>query len=485
MTATTAEKSSGKSTGSTGRVLVPLALAQFICSFAGSNMNVMISDISHDLHTDTQGVQLVITAFLLVMSALMIPGGKLTDKYGRKRMFMIGLAVYLVGTVISALSPNLAVLIFGNSILQGIGTAALIPPVYILTTLLFTDTVSRTKAFGVISAMAGLGSAAGPLIGGFITWSMGWRAAFIFQALVVALVMILGRTIDDPVPAEREQRFDLLGTVLSSCGLVLLVLGILAAEVNLVWTFGLIVAGALLLIAFASVARAKQTKGEDPLLSLELFHNRVSNLGLITQGAQWAMLLGASFIVSVFLQTIRGYDAIQTGLIFTVATVGLLASSLGAGRLSKRFPQRNLVVAGFVITIAGFGALLLLVNESTGVAAFCPGLLLIGLGVGTMLTPSVNIVQSAFPESLQGEISGLSRSVSNLGSSFGTALSGTILVAGLTSTEGRSYALAIVVLAVVGLGGLAAAFALPKVPDAAQPGVQEPVVQQPASQQPI
>jgi len=131
------------------KMLVPLALAQFICSFAGSNMNVMINDISHDLHTDVQGVQVCIALFLLVMAALMIPCGKLTDRYGRKRLFQLGLLVYGVGAIISAASPGLGVLILGNSIFEGVGTALLIPPVYILTTILFRDMKSRAWAFGV------------------------------------------------------------------------------------------------------------------------------------------------------------------------------------------------------------------------------------------------------------------------------------------------------------------------------------------------
>ena len=114
---------------------------------------------------------------------------------------------------------------------------------------------------------------------------------------------------------------------------------------------------------------------------------------------------------------VRGYDAIETGVIFTAATVGLLVSSLAAERLAKRRAQRTLIMAGFVVTIAGIGVLLALVAGSPSAWAFAPGLLLIGLGLGVMLTPSVNVVQSSFAEELQGEISGLSRSVSNLGSS--------------------------------------------------------------------
>src|SRR4051794_25092488 len=181
-------------------VLVPLALAQFICSFAGSNMNVMINDISEDLDTTVQGVQVAITIFLLVMAACMIPGGKLADRYGRKRCFVVGLVIYGVGALLSAVSPGLGILILGNSILEGIGTALLIPPVYILTTLLFTELTSRAKAFGAISAMGGIGAAAGPLIGGLIVAAIDWRAAFLFQVLIIAVIVWLSRHLTDPLP---------------------------------------------------------------------------------------------------------------------------------------------------------------------------------------------------------------------------------------------------------------------------------------------
>src|SRR4051794_14862272 len=200
------------------RALIPLALAQFICSFAGSNMNVMINDISHDLNTTVQGVQIAITLFLLVMAALMIPGGKLTDRWGRKRCFTIGLVVYGIGALISAASPGIGVLIVGNSLLEGIGTALLIPPVYILTTMLFNDTTSRARAFGVITGMGGIGAAAGPLIGGLITTAISWRAAFVFQAIIIALILLMSRSIVDPIPADPERSFDVMGTILSAAG---------------------------------------------------------------------------------------------------------------------------------------------------------------------------------------------------------------------------------------------------------------------------
>ncbi|MFD0267959.1 MFS transporter [Streptomyces sp. NPDC127106] len=452
-------QSSHKPSKEQRQVLAPLALAQFICSFAGSNMNVMINDISEDLDTTVQGVQNAITIFLLVMAALMIPGGKLTDRYGRKRCLLAGLVIYGIGALLSAAAPGLGVLILGNSILEGIGTALLIPPVYILTTLIFKDLTSRARAFGVIMALGGIGAAAGPLIGGLITSGLSWRAAFVFQALVIVVIVVLSRRIEDPLPADPTRPFDTVGAVLSAVGLVLVVMGILAADNNVWLMIALLVLGALVLLWFFRSIRAKERAGQEPLLSTRLFHNRTSNLGLVTQNVQWLLLMGTSFTVAAYLQVVRGYDAIQTGVIFTAATLGLLVSSLAAERLAKRRPQRTLITAGFCVTIAGIAVLVALAGGSPNPWALAPGLLLIGLGLGVMLTPSVNVVQSSFPEEEQGEISGLSRSVSNLGSSLGTAVAGTILVSGLTSS---AYAAAMITLAVIGLAGLTAATLLPK-----------------------
>ena len=445
-------------------VLLPLALAQFICSFAGSNMNVMINDMSKDLDTTVQGIQLAITIFLLVMAALMIPCGKLTDRYGRKRCFNVGLAVYAVGALLSAAAPGLGILILGNSILEGIGTALLIPPVYILCTLAFTGVTSRARAFGAISAAGGVGAATGPLIGGVITTGISWRASFVFQALIIVLIIALGRRIEDPLPADPTRPFDTRGAVLSASGLILLVMGIMAADDNVWLMLALMTAGALVLLWFFLSVRALERKGEEPLLSTSLFRVSTSNLGLVTQNAQWLILMGVSFVAAAYLQVVRGYNAIETGVIFTAATVGILASSLAAARLAKRRAQRTLILAGFLITIVGLGVLLAMVHAWTSAWAFAPGLFLMGVGVGTMLTPSINVVQSSFGEDLQGEISGLSRSVSNLGSSLGTAIAGTILVAGITATPGRAYALALVVLGAVGVVGFVTALFLPRVP---------------------
>jgi MFS family permease len=355
----------------------------------------------------------------------------------------------------------LGVLIIGNSIFEGVGTALLIPPVYILTTLHFRDLTSRAKAFGVISGMGGIGAAAGPLIGGVITSAITWRAAFLFQALIIALIVVLSRRVEDPLPADPQRPFDAVGAILSGVGLFLVVFGILQADNDLALMAILVAAGIVFVALFFWHVRSQERAGKEPLLSMALFRNRTSNLALVTQNLQWLLLMGVSFVVAVFLQTVRGYDAIETGVIFTAATLGVLVSSLAAERLAKRYAQKTLIIAGFVMTAAGIGLLLALVGASSRVVAFAPGLLLIGLGLGTMLTPSVNVVQSSFPEEQQGEISGLSRSVSNLGSSFGTAIAGTILIS-VVAEGNRSYAIALASVAIIGLIGLGAALMLPR-----------------------
>ncbi len=442
------------------RLILPLALAQFICSFAGSNMNVMIADISDDLNTTVKGVQTAITLFLLIMAILMIPCSKLTDRWGRKRCFIWGLTLYGAGALLSAASPNLGVLILGNSVLEGVGTALLIPPVYILATLWFTETTSRAWAFGVISGLGGIGAAAGPLIGGVITTGISWRAAFVFQAAVVGIIVLLSRRLVDPLPPDPIRPFDGVGAILSAVGMFFVVFGILQAGTHNVLFAVFVVLGLAFLIGFYFYIRARERAGKEPLLSTGLFRNRTCNLALVTQNVQWLILMGTSFVVSVFLQEVRGYSAIGTGVVFTASTVGLLVSSFAAQRLAEKYSQRTLIVAGFVVTLAGIGLLLGFVHASSRVVAFVPGLVLIGLGLGAMLTPSVNVVQSSFPEALQGEISGLSRSISNLGSTFGTAIAGTILVS-VVATGTRSYAVAMIVLGVFGLIGLVAALRLP------------------------
>jgi len=471
--------------GVTARAMIlPLALAQFIASYAASNMNVAISAIATDLGTTVAGVQTAITLFTLTMAALMIPGSKLTDIWGRKRCFLGGLAVYGAGGLIALLAQGITVLIVGYSLLEGVGSALMIPPIYILITVAFPDVKARARYFGVVSGAGGLGAAAGPLIGGLVTSTISWRASFGLQVLVVAWIIVLARAIPDLPRRGRAPHFDLKGAILSAAGLFFVVLGLLqsraygfgASRKNLtiggavvipkgsispVWI--LVLVGALFLLWFFLHVRAGERKHHDVLLPLRLFRNKISNLGLGTQLIQWLVLQGSFFVVSVYLQEVNGYSAIKTGLLLTPATVGILATSAAADRLARRHLQRSLIIVGFAASAAGMVLLLTLVRAHSAILTWVPGLLLFGGGVGIMLTSSVNVVQSSFDDALQGDISGLSRSVSNLGSSLGTALVGSILVA-VKMPAGRPFAVALGSMLAISLVGLVLAVLIPRRP---------------------
>ena len=476
------EASISKAADQARAMILPLALAQFIASYAATNMNVAISAIAKDLGTTVAGVQTAITLFTLTMAALMIPGSKLTDLWGRKRCFIIGLAIYGVGGLLAALSMGLPLLIVGYSLLEGVGSALMIPPIYILVTVTFPDVKSRARYFGVVSGAGGLGAAAGPLIGGLVTSAISWRASFGLQVLVVAWIAFLARRIVDPARPGPRPRFDLTGAVLSAAGLFFVVLGLLQSRtygflisredfsigntvlipkgsISPVWLF--VAIGALFLLWFFLHTRSAERNGRDVLLPLRLFRNKIANLGLGTQTIQWLILQGSFFTVSVYLQEVNHYNAIQTGLLLTPATIGILAASAGADRFARRHPQRWLIIAGFLATAVGMILLLVLVRAHAGIWRWIPGLLLFGAGVGVMLTSSVNVVQSSFPDADQGEISGLSRSVSNLGSSLGTALVGSVLVA-VTLPEGKPFAVALIIMLVITLIGLVLAVLIPR-----------------------
>ncbi|SES43764.1 MFS transporter [Lentzea albida] len=412
--------------------ILPLALAQFIASYAATNMNVAISTIADDLGTTITGVQTTITLFTLVMAALMVPGSKLTDLWGRRRCFVLGLAIYGTGALLAALAPGPGLLLVGYALLEGTGSALMIPPIYILVTALATDPAARAKGFGAVSGAGGLGAAAGPLLGGLVTSTFSWRASFLLQVLVVAVIIVLARNL--PRTEPEGGAFDLLGAFLSGAGLVLVVLGVLRTNVN-GWqggTWVLIGAGAVVLALFGwHIHRAR-----NPLCAPKLFRDRTSNLGLGTQLVQWLVLQGTFFVLSVHLQQEQHLSAIETGLALLPATAGMLVTSALAGRFAKRHSQRTLIRVGFLLTIAGT------LQQPVG-------LVLLGAGIGIMLTASVNVVQSRWPDEDQADVSGVSRAVSNLGSSLGTALVGSVLTG-----AGHPYRAALTLLVLFSVLGL-------------------------------
>jgi len=447
-------------------LVTPLALGQFLCSYANSALNVSISNISQDLGTTVTGVQTSITVFTLVMAALMITGSKLTDIWGRKRTFLLGITVFAVGATIAAISQAMGGMVLGFSLLQGIASALLVPPIYILATVAIADVRTRTAAFGVIGGAGGVGAAAGPLIGGIITSTLSWRATFGSEMLLAIVILVMSRKIVDIPFTGVKPKLDYLGVVLSALGMALMVFGVLQASdygwgrarqdwmvggtvvipeggISPVWPlFG---AGLIVSWLFFRHIRSREEAGKEPLVHLRVLGNKLCNIGLVTQTCQWFVLLGVSFVVSIYFQVARGHSAIETGLLMTPATIGVLIASARIQNMMKRFVGRQILLVGFGTAVLGIVLILVAAMFAGGNWATAPGLFVFGLGMGAVLPASVALVQSTIPEADQSEISGVSRSVSNLGSSFGTAVAGavmvSVLISGVTSLTQASQVL--------------------------------------------
>jgi MFS family permease len=447
-------------------LVVPLALGQFLCSYANSALNVSISDISQDLGTTVTGVQTSITLFTLVMAALMITGSKLTDIWGRKHTFLLGIGVFAIGASIAALAQAMTGMVVGFSLLQGIASALLVPPIYILATVGIADVRARAAAFGVIGGAGGVGAAAGPLLGGIITSAISWRATFASEVLLAIVILVMSRKIVDIPFTGVKPKLDYLGVVLSAAGMALMVFGVLQASdygwiqarqdfvignrvvipaggISPVWP--LVGAGLLVTWLFFRHIRSREEAGKEPLVHLRVLGNKLCNIGLVTQNFQWFVLLGVSFVVSVYFQVARGNSAIETGLLMTPATAGVLIASARVQNMMKRFVGRQILLVGFGTAAGGIVLMLIAAMMRTGDWALAPGLFVFGLGIGAVLPASVALVQSSIPEEDQSEISGVSRSVSNLGSSLGTALAGavmvSVLITGVTSLTQASQVL--------------------------------------------
>ena len=442
------------------KMLLPLALAQFICSFAGSNMNVMINDIKPDLNTTVQAVQVCITLFLLIMAALMIPGGKLTDKWGRKRCFMIGLTIYGLGAVISAAAPGVAVLAVGYSLFLGVGTALLIPPVYILITILFKDLKSRAWAFGVVSGMGGIGAATGPLIGGAITTGISWRAAFVFQAIIVALIVLLARGLVDPLPADPDRPFDIVGAILSASGLVILVGGYPGGRQQPRADGDPDVVGALILAGFFVWIRRAKRRARRSCFDLPVPQPHVQPRYRHPERAM-GVVLGHCLRRLGVPPGGAGLQRHRDGRDLHRRDRGILVSSLAPGRLVKRFGSGLLSWHGLRHRDPGHPVPAGLCKD-TPAPGLRPRAVPDGLGRRRHAHPVGEPGAIRLPEASTGRDLRTSRSVSNLGSSLGTAIAGTILVADLGSNPNRAYGIALIVLAFMGLIGLAAAIFLPR-----------------------
>ena len=432
-------------------VIAMLAAAQFIMVLDTTVMNVSISQVVEDLNTTIVGVQTAITMYTLVMAAFMLIGGKIGDRWGAKRAFAIGLLVYGTGSLITAFSPNLAVLLLGWSLIEGLGAVLVIPAIAALTAITYEGR-QRALAYGILGGVAGASMAAGPLIGGWVTANYSWRYVFAGETVVVLFLMLFLKLI--PATTGRKSKLDLAGAALSAAGLGAIVLGILMSSqwgwvtpkagvptingvpltpLGLSPTLWLILIGSVLLYLFAARERRVKARGEEPLLDLALLEIPRMRAGLTIQGCQAYIIQGTFFVLPLYLQTVLGFDALQTGKTILPLSVALFVFALGGSAATNRFSPKMIVQRGIAAMLVGELLLLYFLGPDLRTWGFAIGMALLGAGLGLLASQVGNVIMSSVNPSRGGEAGGLQGTSLNLGASVGVALVGSILIGSLAA----------------------------------------------------
>jgi MFS family permease len=432
-------------------VIAMLAAAQFIMVLDTTVMNVSISQVVEDLDTTVVGVQSAITIYTLVMASLMLLGGKLSDRWGPKRAFAIGLLIYGAGSLMTALARNLTELLVGWSFIEGMGAALVIPAIASLIVHTYEGS-QRALAYGILGGVSGASAALGPLIGGWVATVASWRVVFAGETVLVLVLVSMLALI--PATEARRSQLDMGGVALSVSGLGLGVFAVLRSSqwgwilpgpqppeiagveitpLGLSPTIWLLVISAILLGWLVRHEARVTAAGREPLIDVALLKIFQLRAGLIMLAAQQFMIMATFFVLPLYLQSVLGFDALKTGITILPLSLALFVCALGGAALSRKFTPRQIVRVGVIAMLVGELITLAFVRPDLGGAGFGIGLALVGAGLGLLASQLGNVIMSAAPAGRGGEAGGLQGTAQNLGASLGTALIGSVLIGVLAS----------------------------------------------------
>ncbi|MFF4158340.1 MFS transporter [Streptomyces sp. NPDC001678] len=414
------------------KALIFIALAQLMVVLDATIVNIALPSAQADLGISDGNRQWVITAYALAFGGLLLFGGRISDLWGRKRAFVTGLIGFAAASALGGAAVNTAMLL-GARALQGVFGALLAPAALSLLAVLFTEAKERAKAFGVFGAIAGAGGGVGLILGGLFTEYLNWRWTF-FVNIPFAIVAAAGAisVIREPAEGRNPSKLDIPGVILATLGLVSLVYGFTRAESD-GWsagiTVGLFIAAAVLLGVFVLVERTVKA----PLLPLRVLTDRNRGGVYISLGLAAIAMFGLFLFLTYYLQVVRGFSPVKTGLSFLPMIAMMITGSTQIGtRLMTRVPARWLMGPGFLLAAAGMVLLTQIDLDTSYATVVLPGLMLMGLGMGTAFMPAMSLATHGVQPRDAGVASAMVNTSQQVGGAIGTALLNTIAASATT-----------------------------------------------------
>jgi len=363
-----------------------------------------------------------------------------------------GLAIYGTGSLITAVSPNIQTLYFGWSLIEGLGAALVIPAIAALVVSTYQG-ADRAIAYGMLGGVAAAGIAVGPVIGGFVTTYLSWRYVFVAESVLVIVVIFMRGRLVAPPQSARAPRLDIVGTLASATGLILIVYGILQSSAwgwvrpngaatiggREVTPFGfsvvpfLIAAGLVVLGLFQAWEERQLRNGQDVLLDVRMLRVPQLRSGLMSLAAMQMCILGLFFVIPVYMQIVLGFDAFATGLRLMPLSIAMFVAAMFGPRIAKRFAPRRIVWSGLSIMLLGSLGMVDVVDPPFSMMGFSIATALFGIGAGLLASQLGNVIMSSVTHDRSSEAGGLQGTAQNLGASLGTALIGSVLLASLTT----------------------------------------------------
>ena len=408
--------------------LFVVACGQFLAVMSTSVVSVALPTIGRELHASTTALEWIVDAYVLVFASLLVAGGVLSDRRGRKPMFALGVALFGTGSLLAGLAPSVGALIAAR-VVQGLGPAIVLPGSLAIISAVFRDPRERAAAIGLWSASSGLALAVGPALGGALVDGLGWRWVFLVNVPLGALLIVAALLSIPPIRPDPGRGFDVLGAVLTTLGVGGLAFALIESQAR-GWGSGVVLGAAALAVLALAAFVVYELRRDDPLVDVRLFRIPAFTAANVAGLVVFFAFIGAIVYFSAYFQDVQGRSATDAGLRVLPIGVALALTAPVSGRLTGRLGARAPMLAGLVICGAAMLGLLRLTTVST-LAAEWWDFALVGVGAGLALTPMTATAVGAVRHERAGMAAAVHNSMRQLGQVLGVAVLGALVYAGL------------------------------------------------------